>query len=93
MDLTITIPDVKKDYIIDGICLNHTYDEFIPNPDFDQQLPVDPDTNPENIPNTQTKASYAKEAVILMMKNSVIDGHMGLHFINEKAAVDAIDLT
>jgi hypothetical protein len=92
MDLIIKIPDDKKDYIIEGICLNHKYENIIGNPDFNPGEPIDPITNPVNLPNPETKGEYAKKAVILMMKNSVIDGYVFAQVAIEKTAVDAVDL-
>ena len=45
----VEIPDDKVELVLNAVGAQYRYQVAVPNPDFDDQLPVDPDTNPENI--------------------------------------------
>ena len=74
--LIINIPEDKKDWVLDGMALRYGYDSSIANPLFDDQLAVDPSTNPLFIVNPQSKAAFAKETLIEHIKREVIQGYV-----------------
>ena len=43
----VDIADGDVDRVITAMCANYNYQTEIPNPDFNPDLPVDPDTNPQ----------------------------------------------
>ena len=44
----------------DAICREYGYQETIANPNFNRELPEDPQTNPATIANPITKATFAQ---------------------------------
>ncbi len=50
----VDIDDSDVDRVITAMCANYKYKAEVPNPDFNPDLPPDPVTNPEDIPNPET---------------------------------------
>jgi len=66
--ITIDIPNDKIDEIIEVLCYRGRYQDEIKNPNFDDQLPIDPDDNPVTIPNPESRSAFAKRQVINFIK-------------------------
>ena len=49
----VEIPDDKVEQVLNAVGAQYRYQATVVNPDFDDQLPVDPDTNPETITNPE----------------------------------------
>ena len=58
----INIPDEHVDRVVSGVANQYGYQESIDNPDFShvEEASV---TNPETIPNPQTKGSFVNQVV------------------------------
>ena len=68
--VTIADPDVGR--VIAAMCANYGYQANIPNPNFDPNEPIDPDTNPEFIPNPETTSQFAnRKTRDFLMENTV----------------------
>jgi hypothetical protein len=74
-NITITIPVDKEDWVLEGLAIRFGYQDAVDNPDFDDQQPVDSETNPLTIPNPETKPKFAKRMIIHMIKNEANAGH------------------
>lgn len=68
MDVTITIPDNKKDIIIDALC--YTGDEGRPYEDTVEE--IDAEGNITQVPNPMPKAVFAKRRIIQLIRRKVI---------------------
>tara|TARA_Y100000389_G_C17369254_1_gene468081 strand:- start:174 stop:506 length:333 start_codon:yes stop_codon:yes gene_type:complete len=69
---TINIADADVPRVITAMCANYGYQVEIDNPDFDPELPVDPITNPEKIPNPETSNKFANRMTRdFLMQNTV----------------------
>ena len=73
--ITINIPVDKEDWVLDGFAIRFAYQETVDNPDFDNQLLVDSETNPLTIDNPESKPQFAKRMIIHMIKNEANIGH------------------
>ena len=91
--ITINIPTDKEDWVLDGFAIRFGYPAMVDNPDYDDQLPVDPETNPLTIDNPETLQAFAKRMIIHMIKSEANVGHN--HVSQEANAVIAntVDLT
>ena len=54
----VEIPDDKVELVLNAVGAQYRYQVTVPNPDFDDQLPVDPDTNPETVTNPENIAQF-----------------------------------
>lgn len=73
--ITITIQDdAKAVLLLNAVCFRFGYQDDIPNPLFDDQLPIDPIENPETIPNPQTKKQFVKEQTIIWWRQEATQG-------------------
>jgi hypothetical protein len=54
----VEIPDDKINEVLNAMGSQYRYQAEIANPDFDDQLPVDPVTNPQTITNPETIAMF-----------------------------------
>jgi|TARA_R100000479_G_scaffold38979_1_gene17432 hypothetical protein len=54
----VDIADSDVDRVITAMCANYNYQTEIPNPDFNPDLPIDPNTNPEKIANPETPYQF-----------------------------------
>ncbi len=54
----VEIPDDKISEVLNAMGSQYRYQTEIANPDFDDQLPVDPVTNPQTITNPETIAMF-----------------------------------
>ena len=54
----VEIPDDKISEVLNAMGSQYRYQAEIANPDFDDQLPVDPVTNPQTITNPETIAMF-----------------------------------
>lgn len=68
--VTITIQnDAKAITLLDYFCKAHGYPSIVSNPAFDDEQPVDPQTNPLTIPNPETKKQFLKRYTIQWWRN------------------------
>lgn len=82
--MTITIQDdVKAAWIMDGFIVGKDWAQYITNPDYDDQIPEDPITNPATIPNPVTKLDFLKSWVIEQVRLEAIKGHTYLRNVEE----------
>lgn len=65
---TITIPDTIVTQLINNIAIRFGYEDQIFNPAFNPELPSDPDTNPQTIPNPENKTQFAKRMNMMWLK-------------------------
>jgi len=65
---TITIPDDKVQDVLDAFANQYNYQEQVPNPDYDPDVPA----SEETVPNPISKASFAKGTVRAFVKNVYI---------------------
>jgi len=73
--ITITIQnDTKAVLLLDAFCSRFGYKATIDNPSFDDQLPVDPTTNPLTIPNPESKKAFLKRLTIIWWRETAIHG-------------------
>lgn len=86
INFSITVPDDKKEEIIDDFTDHHRYQIEI----------TDPDDPYSEIPNPQSRAAFAKQVVINFIRNSVkakrAEAADAVR-IAAIATVDAIDIT
>ena len=54
----INIPDDKLDEVLNAMGAQYNYQAIVDNPDFDPELPEDPDTNPSTITNPGNLAQF-----------------------------------
>ena len=75
MNITITIPDNKKDFIIDKMALKFNYQAQIPDLDPSTgEVIIDASTGEvQTIPNPESKGAFAKKQFIRLLKQSVKD--------------------
>lgn len=59
----IEIADEDVDRVLLAVAYNYKRPDSIANPDFNVELPVDPTTNPETIPNPETHYQFANRIV------------------------------
>jgi hypothetical protein len=63
--ITITIQnDAKAVLLLNAFAKDMGYEETVENPAFDNNEPVDPETNPTTIPNPQSKKVFLKKMTI-----------------------------
>ena len=68
----VNIADGDVSRVISAMCANYGYQAMVPNPDFNPAEPIDPDTNPENIPNPETANQFAnRKTRDFLMENTV----------------------
>lgn len=82
-DFCINIADQDVNRVIGAMCANYGYNPQIPNPAFDPGLPVDPDTNPEFIPNPETSFQFANR----MTRDFLMNNTVAYELKQEKDAV------
>lgn len=72
MKITITIPDDKKEAIVDAFALQYGYQDTIPNPDYS------PETKEslETITNPSSKEAFAKNILVSFIKQVYISGQV-----------------
>lgn len=73
--ITINIPADKEQWVLDGFVIRFGYETMVENPEFNDILPVDSETNPLSIENPETIPQFAKRMVINMIKNEAFAGH------------------
>ena len=56
--ITFNIPDDKLDEVLNAMGAQYNYQAIVDNPDFDPELPEDPDTNPSTITNPENLAQF-----------------------------------
>jgi hypothetical protein len=84
--------DIQAQLLLDRFCLRHNYQETIPNPDFDSQIPEDAETNPSTIPNTETKAQFLKRITKNWWKNEAMQGAIRADYQMREAEMGAVDI-
>ena len=69
---SVNIADEDVARVINAMCVNYGYKAEINNPDWNPSLPVDPETNPERIPNPETQSQFANRMTRdYLMSNTV----------------------
>ena len=69
---SVNIDDADVARVITAVCGNYGYQPEINNPDWNPSLPVDPETNPERIPNPETQSQFANRMTRdYLMSNTV----------------------
>ena len=69
---SVDIDDNDIDRVVGAVCANYGYQAQLPNPSFDFSQPVDPETNPETIANTETPRQFAnRKTRDFLMENTV----------------------
>ncbi len=69
---SVDIDDNDIDRVVGAICANYGYQAQLPNSEFDPLQPVDPETNPETIANTETPRQFAnRKTRDFLMENTV----------------------
>ena len=79
----VDIADSDVDRVITAMCANYKYQTYVPNPNFDIELPSDPDTNPENIPNPETRYQFVNR----MGRDFLVNNTIAYEIKKEKEAV------
>ncbi len=82
-EFCVSIADDDVGRVIEAMCANYGYQTDIPNPDFDPELPADPDTNPENITNPENSFQFANR----MTRNYLMENTIAYELKKEKEAV------
>ena len=79
----VDIADSDVDRVITAMCANYKYQSQVPNPNFDPELPEDPDTNPQYITNPETPYQFVNR-----MGREFLENNTGAYELKkEKAAV------
>jgi hypothetical protein len=73
--IVIEIPDDKLDWVLKGFAIRYNYEELIRNPDYKDQEPEDPETNPRKIKNPESPQAFVKRMLIHMIKSEANTGH------------------
>ena len=69
---SVNIDDADVGRVISAMCANYGYEAEINNPDWNPSQPVDPETNPERIPNPETQSQFANRMTRdYLMSNTV----------------------
>jgi hypothetical protein len=91
--LIIDIPAEDETWVFDGIKKRYGYQDNIPNPMFDDQIPEDPTTNPSTIPNPQSIEDFTKEMAIEGLLDEAAQGYDNDNRLATIAAKEATNLT
>ena len=68
----VNIVDGDVARVVTAMCANYGYQTSIPNSNFNPDLPVDPETNPVDIPNPETANQFANRVTRdFLMTNTV----------------------
>lgn len=73
--ITINIPVDKEDWVLNGFAIRFGYQLKVTNPAYDNELPIDPVTNPQTIDNPETLPAFSKRMIIHMIKAEANTGH------------------
>jgi hypothetical protein len=68
---SIEIADSDIERVLSAVVHNYKRPESIANPAFDSELPTDPDTNPETIPNAETYSQFTNRIVRQFLSENV----------------------
>ena len=91
--ITINIPVDKEDWVLNGFAIRFAYPAQVANPDYDDQLPEDPITNPQTIDNPETLEAFAKRMIIWMIKEAANTGHNRESMEANAVIANTVDLT
>ena len=91
--IIINIPTGDEIWVFDGIKKRYGYQDNIPNPAFDDQIPEDPTTNPSTIPNPQSVEDFTKEKTIDLLLDEAAQGYDNDNRLVTIAAKEATNLT
>jgi len=69
--IVIDIPNAVQARVLDAFSREYGRPDTVPNPAFNPALPVDPTTNPQTIPNPETKGAFAKKQVARFIREVV----------------------
>jgi hypothetical protein len=82
-EFCVSIADGDVNRVIEAMCANYGYQAEVPNPNFDPELPVDPNTNPENIANPESSFQFANR----MARDYLMNNTVAYELRKEKEAV------
>ena len=95
---SVEINDADVVRVLDAVSANYNRPDQVQNPDFDDSLPEDPETNPsmvgngqdEYIDNPETKAQFANRKV-----REFLSDHVKAHEVQaaKQAAINALNTT
>jgi hypothetical protein len=91
--ITINIPVDKEDWVLDGFALRFGYPLQVPNPDYDNEVPIDPVTNPVTIDNPETLPAFTKRMIIHLIKSEANTGHNQASMEANAVVANTVDLT
>ena len=69
IEIPLPTDQTKVDTIEEYMVYAEGYTDEIPNENYDPQLPVDPVTNPETVPNPKTKLEFLNEVARRVLKD------------------------
>jgi len=82
-EFCVSIADGDVNRVIEAMCANYGYQAEVPNPNFDPELPIDPNTNPENIANPESSFQFANR----MTRDYLMNNTVAYELRKEKEAV------
>jgi hypothetical protein len=91
--ITINIPVGKEAWVINGFAIRFGYPLLVANPAYDDELPEDPETNPQTIDNPESKPAFAKRMVIHMIKSEANTGHNQASMEANAVIANEVELT
>lgn len=91
--LIIDIPAQDETWTFDGIKKRYGYQDNIPNPAYDDQIPEDPTTNPSTIVNPQSIEDFTKEQLIEILKDEAGQGYISEKHVTVAAEKAALNIT
>lgn len=91
--VTITIQDdAKAVLLLDAFCIRYGYRDTIDNPAFDDEQPVDPETNPLTIANPETKKQFLKRWTIRWWREVAVAGSQKTSLIQANLDFDEANI-
>ena len=83
ISFTIT-DDAKAAELLDYFVYRFGWKPMVPNPEYDKQLPEDPDTNPREIPHPDTKLEFFRRKTIEFWRNEANNGEQRMTYESRK---------
>lgn len=89
----INIPDDKLDEVLNAMGAQYNYQAIVDNPDFDPELPEDPDTNPSTITNPENLAQFVNRMTRQwIIENVKANNAKQAAAAAKQAALDAVNI-
>lgn len=79
----VNIDDGDVARVVQAMCANYGWQSEVENPNFNPDLPVDPNTNPEKIPNPETDNQFANR----MTRRFLVENTVAYELKREKENV------